>query len=61
MHEMIFLIFFNDFTAMTPETRYKTINETREKGQNILAPKQMLQRLPIEIAQIQADKILDNY
>ena len=46
---------------MTPETRYKTMNETREKGQNILAPKQMLQRLPIELAQIKADKILDNY
>ena len=46
---------------MTPETRYKTMKETREKGQNILTPKQMLQRLPIELAQIKDDKILDNY
>ena len=54
MHETVLLIFFDDYSAIASEVKYKTINGERIKT---LAPKQVLQRLPIALAQVKAANI----
>ena len=44
--------FFDDYTSVIPEAKLKA---TKIKGLKILTPKQMLQRLPITLAQVKAD------
>ena len=45
--------FFRDFTEMLSDANYKAKqNETKGKGLKILTLKQMLQRLPIALAQV---------
>ena len=45
----------NDNSRIRPESIYKSKqNETKGKGLKILTPKQMLQRLPIALAQVKA-------
>ena len=47
--------FFRDYIEMLPDKNCDAIqNETKETGFKILTPKQMLQRLPIALAQIKA-------
>ena len=47
--------FFRDFTEMLSDANYKAKqNETKGKELKILTPKQMLQRLPIALAQVKA-------
>ena len=47
--------FFRDYTEMLSDANYKSKqNETEAKGLKILTPKQMLQRLPIVLAQVKA-------
>ena len=42
---------FDDYSSMVSETKLEVIKET---GYKILTPKQMLQRLPITLAQVKA-------
>ena len=42
---------FDDYTMLAFETRYKAI---KGEGIKILRPKEMLQRLPIALAQVKA-------
>ena len=47
--------FFKDYGKMVLDPAYKSKeNETKGKGLKILTPKQMLQRLPIALAQVKA-------
>ena len=47
--------FFKDYGKMVLDAAYKSKqNETKGKGLKILSPKQMLQRLPIALAQVKA-------
>ena len=47
--------FFRDYGKMVLDAAYKSKqNETKGKGLKILTPKQMLQRLPIALAQVKA-------
>ena len=47
--------FYDDYSLMTSETKSKAKqNKTKGKGLKILTPKQMLQRLPIFLAQVKA-------
>ena len=50
--------FFRDYIEMLPDANYNTKkkkkNETKGTGLKILTPKQMLQRLPIALAQVKA-------
>ena len=47
--------FFRDYGKMILDTANKSKqNETKGKGLKILTPKQMLQRLPIALAQVKA-------
>ena len=53
--------FCRDFTEMLSDANYKAKqNETKEKGLKILAPKQMLQRFPIALAQVKAGNNSEN-
>ena len=48
--------FFRDYIEMLSDANYNAKqNETKGKGLKILTPKQMLQRLPIALAQVKAD------
>ena len=49
--------FFGDFSSMISETKNASFNEN---GLKILTPKQMLQRLPISLAQLKAGNISEN-
>ena len=49
--------FYNDYSSMMPEAKYKA---TKRKGLKILTPKQMLQRLPIALAQVKASNNSEN-
>ena len=50
--EEVFNFFFKDYGKMVLHVAYKSKqNETKGKGLKILTPKQMLQRLPIALAQ----------
>ena len=47
--------FFRDYIEMLSDANYDSKqNETKGKGLKILTPKQMLQRLPIALAQVKA-------
>ena len=47
--------FFRDYEKMVLDAAYKSKqNKTEGKGLKILTPKQMLQRLPIALAQVKA-------
>ena len=47
--------FYDDYSSMMSVTKYKAKqNETKGTGLKILTPKQMLQRLPIALAQVKA-------
>ena len=47
--------FFRDYTEMLSDAHYRAKqNETKGTGLKILTPKQMLQRLPIALAQVKA-------
>ena len=43
--------FYDDYSLMMSEAKYRA---TKGTGLKILTPKQMLQRLPIELAQVKA-------
>ena len=48
--------FFRDYIEMVSDANYNARkNETKGKGLKIFSPKQMLQRLPIALAQVKAD------
>ena len=46
--------FYDDYSLMASEAKNKAKNKTSGKGLKILTPKQMLQRLPIALAQVKA-------
>ena len=47
--------FYDDYSLMMSEAKTKAKqNETKGKGLKILTPKQMLQRLPIALSQVNA-------
>ena len=48
---------FNDYSSIASEAKYKIKNG---EGFKMLAPKQMLQRLPIALAQIKAGSTSEN-
>ena len=52
--------FFDDFSSMVSEAKNKTKNKTSGKGLKILTPKQLLQRLPIALAQVKAGNNSEN-
>ena len=49
--------FYNDYTRMVSDAKYKSIHG---EGPKILTPKQMLQRLPIALAQVKAGHTSEN-
>ena len=52
---------FNSYSKIRSEAIYKSKqNETKGKGLKILTPKQMLQRLPIALAQVKAGNNSEN-
>ena len=53
--------FFRDYTEMLSDANYRAKqNETKGTGLKILTPKQMLQRLPIALAQVKAGNNSEN-
>ena len=48
------ILFLDDYSLMVSEAKNKAKNNTSGKGLKILIPKQILQRLPIALAQVQA-------
>ena len=53
--------FFRDYIEMLSDANYNAKqNETKGKGLKILTPKQMLQRLPIALAQVKASNNSEN-
>ena len=53
--------FFRDYTEMLSDANYHAKqNETKGTGLKILTPKQMLQRLPIALAQVKAGNNSEN-
>ena len=53
--------FFRDYIEMLSDAKYDAKqNETKGKGLKILTPKQMLQRLPIALAQVKAGNNSEN-
>ena len=53
--------FYDNSFLMVSESKNKTKNKTSCKGLKILAPKQLLQRLPIALAQVKAGNTLKMY
>ena len=52
---VVVINFFRDYTEMLSDASYNAKqNETKGTGLKILTPKQMLQRLPIALAQVKA-------
>ena len=49
-----FLKFYDDYSLITSEAKNKSKNKTSGKGLKILTPKQLLQTLPIALAQVKA-------
>ena len=49
--------FYDDYSLMMYEAKYRA---TKGTGHKILTPKQMLQRLPIALAQVKADSTSEN-
>ena len=56
-HKTWLLIFFHDYSSLTSEARYKTVHG---EGLKILNHKQMLQRLPIFLAQVNSGYTPEN-
>ena len=55
------IIFFRDYTEIFSDANYRAKqNETKETGLKILTPKQILQRLPIALAQVKAGNNSEN-
>ena len=55
------LIFFRDYTEMLSDVKYDVKqNETKGKGFKVLTLNQMLQRLPISLAQVNAGNNSEN-
>ena len=55
------LIFFRDYTEMLSDVKYDAKqNETKGKGLKVLTLNQMLQRLPISLAQVNAGNNSEN-
>ena len=53
--------FYDDYSLMMPKAKSKAKQkETKETGLKILTPKQMLQRLPIALAQVKAGNNSEN-
>ena len=53
--------FFRDYVEMWSDANYNAKqNETKGKGLKILTPKQMIQRLPIALAQVKAGNNSEN-
>ena len=52
--------FFNDYASIASEAKNKAKNKTSGKGLKILTPKQLLQRLPIALAQGKAGNNSEN-
>ena len=53
--------FFRDYVEMFSDANYNAKqNETKVKGLKILTPKQMIQRLPIALAQVKAGNNSEN-
>ena len=53
--------FYDDYSSMMSEAKYKAKqNESKGTGLKILIPKQMLQRLPIALAQLKAGNNSEN-
>ena len=53
--------FYDDCSLMMSEAKYKAKkDETKGKGLKILKPKQMLQRLPISLAEVKTGKNSEN-
>ena len=52
--------FYDDYSLMLPEAKYKAKNKTSGKGLKVLTPKQMLQRLPIALVQVKAGNYSQN-
>ena len=53
--------FFRDYVEMLSDANYNAKqNETKGKGLKILTPKQMIQRLPIALAQVKSDNNSEN-
>ena len=53
--EKEFLIFFRDYIEILSDANYNSKHsETKGTGLKMLTPKQMLQRLPIALAQVKA-------
>ena len=46
--------FYGDYTKIMFDSNYQAKQETKGAGLKILTPKQMLQRLPIALAQLKA-------
>ena len=46
--------FYDDYPLMMSKTKTKATKATKRTGLKILTPKQMLQRLPIALAQVKA-------
>ena len=56
-----FINFFRDYIEMLSDANYDAKqNETKGTGLKILTPKQMLQRLPIALAQVKAGNNSEN-
>ena len=52
--------FFDDYSLMVSEAKTKSKNKTTGSGLKILTPKQMLQGLPIVLAQVKAGNTSEN-
>ena len=53
--------FYDDYSLMMSEAKHKAKqNETKGNGLKILTPKQMLQRLPVELPQVKAGNNSEN-
>ena len=53
--------FYRDYSLMMPEPKTKAKqNETKGTGLKILTPKQMIQRLPIALAQVKTGNNSEN-
>ena len=53
--------FFNDYSSMVSEAKNNAKNQTTKgKGLKILTPKQLVQRLPIALAQVKARNNSEN-
>ena len=46
--------FYDDYSLMVSKAKNKTKNKASGKGLKIINPKQLLQRLPIALAQVKA-------